>query len=92
MGASLVYFLSLGLSIAQGVALFLGINLLLNGVGTIVGTTLIGELFGILSLCLPFSLVQLLSGFGVVAAAIISFLTTRKVFGILMSILGGATA
>lgn len=92
MGATLVYFISLGISIGAGVAFFAGINLLLNGVGTIVGTTLIGELFGVFSLCLPFSLTQLLSGFGVIASLLISFLTTRKVFSIIIQVLGGAKA
>lgn len=92
MGASLVFMLSLGMSISCGVGLFLAINTLLNGVGTLVASTFVGEVFGILSVCLPFSLVQLLTGFSVVAVGIISFWTARKIFSILMDILGGTTA
>ena len=92
MGASLVYFLSLGISIATGVTLFIGINALLNGVGAIVATSLIGEIFGILSCCLPFSLAQLLTGVGLIASAVITFLSVRKIFSILTTILGGSKA
>lgn len=92
MGATLVWFLSTGIAIGFGVTFFIAINALLNGAGAIVGTTLVGEIFGILSLCLPFSLTQLLGGIGVIAAAVISFLSARKIFTILMDILGATKA
>ena len=92
MGATLVFALSMASSIGVGVAMFLGINVLLNGVGTIVATSLIGEIFGILSCCLPFSLAQLFGGVSLVATAVITFLTARKIFSILTSILGGVKA
>lgn len=88
MGATLVWFLSTGISIGFAITFFIGINALLNGIGSFVATTLIGEIFGILSLCLPFSLTQLFTGLGLIVAAVISFLTTRKIFSILMQVLG----
>lgn len=92
MGAALVFAMSTAISIGFGIVFFTAINALLNGVGSIVATSFIGEVFGILSVCLPFSLVQLLGGFALVANAIITFLSARKIFSILMQLLGGITA
>ena len=90
MGSTLVFLSSLTMAIGAGVAFWLGVNTFLNGIGAIVATSLIGDIIEVLSIFLPFSLAQLIGLLAVVFNSIISFWITKKVFNLLMTLLGGA--
>lgn len=90
MGSSLVFLASLTMAIGAGVAFWTAVNAFMNGLGAIVATSLIGDIFEVLSIFLPFSLAQLIALLAVVFNSIISFWIAKKVFNLLMTLLGGA--
>lgn len=90
MGSSLVFFLSLTMAVGAGVAFWTAVNAFMNGIGALVATSLIGDILEVISVFLPFSMVQLFGLLAVVFNSIISFWIAQKVFNLLMSLLGGA--
>lgn len=90
MGSSLVFMLSLTMAIGAGVAFWTVVNSFMNGLGAFVATSLIGDIFELISIYSPFSVVQLLGLLTIVFNSIISFWIARKVFNLMMTLLGGA--
>lgn len=90
MGSTLVFLISTAITIGFGAVFWLAVQTLFNGFGAIVATSLIGEIFSVMSLCLPFSLVQFFGMVSVAIWAIITFLIARKIFNFMMSLIGNA--
>lgn len=92
MGTTLVWLLSSTVALGFGITFWVAMNALLNGLGSFVATSLIGDIFELMSIYSPFSLVQLLGMLTVVFTSITTFWCARKIFNFMMKLLGTAKA
>lgn len=53
---------------------------IINLIGTLIFSNVIGEVLGIISCCLPFDAVSVFSMIGLACSAILSFLVAKKIF------------
>ena len=82
MGEMIKFGVKLALVIAVATAFFTAITTSINLLTTIVFNNIIGEVFGIMSACLPFNALAVFSAIGTSSAAILSFLVAQKIFNL----------
>lgn len=80
MGELIVNGIKWGFIIACGVVFAAAILSLLNLLSSLTFGGVISEVFGIMSMCLPFDLSAILSAIGVSITAILAFLVAKKVY------------
>lgn len=82
MGEMIKFGVKLALAITVATAFFTAITTIINLLTTIVFNNIIGEVFGIMSACLPFNALAVFSAIGTSSAAILSFLVAQKIFNL----------
>ena len=68
--------------ITLSASFMIAISTLLNFVGTISAHSVIGEVFGIISCCLPFNALAVMSALGNVISGILAFIIARKIYNL----------
>ena len=66
--------------VAVAAAFMLAINALIQTLGTLLFSNVIGEVIGIISCCLPFNAAAVFGALGTATAGILSFLIAKKIF------------
>lgn len=84
MGELIVNGIKIGLVVSAGLAFMVALNALIQLVGTLVFGSVIGEVFGIMSMCLPFDLAAVMSAIGLTCAAILSYLIAAKIWALVI--------
>lgn len=82
MGELIVNGLKWAFIIGVSGTFFAVILTLLGNLASIQFGGVIGEVFGIMSMCLPFDLGTIMSGVGVAVAAILAFLVGHKIYNL----------
>lgn len=80
MGELIVNGIKLGLIIAIAGTFLVAINALIQTIGSIVFGGVIGEVFGIISCCLPFNASAVFQALGTSCSIILSFMVASKIW------------
>lgn len=80
MGELIVNGIKWAFIIAVGATFMVAINALLSLLSSIVFGSVIGEVFAIISLCLPFSALQVFGAIGTAISAILAFMVAQKIY------------
>lgn len=83
MGELIVHGLRMAFIIAICTTFGIVILNLLNLLGSIVFGGVVGEVFGIISMCLPFDMSAVMAGIGSIVSAILAFLVGHKIYNML---------
>lgn len=82
MGELIVHGLKIALFIAIAMTFLVAIQTIINLIVMFVETSVIGEVFGIFSACLPFDLSAVMSGIANAGTAILAFMVAQKIFNL----------
>lgn len=82
MGEMIKFGIKMALIIAVAATFMVAVMTIINLISEVVGGSVIGEVFGIISNCLPFSLSAVIGGILNAGAAILSFITAQKIFNL----------
>lgn len=80
MGELIVNGIKWGFIIAVGGTFMVAINALLSLLSSLVFGNVIGEIFGIISCCLPFNASAVFGALGTTIAAILGFMVAQKIY------------
>lgn len=80
MGELIVNGIKWAFIIAVGATFMIAINALLTLLSAVVFGSVVGEVFGIISMCLPFDVVAVFGGIGTAIAAILAFMVAQKIY------------
>ena len=80
MGELIVNGIKWAFIIAVGATFMVAINALLTLLSQVVFGSVVGEVFGIISMCLPFNLVAVMGALGTAIAAILAFMVAQKIY------------
>lgn len=80
MGELIVNGIKWAFIIAVGATFMVAINALLTLLSAVVFGSVVGEVFGIISMCLPFNLVSVMGAIGTAIAAILAFMVAQKIY------------
>lgn len=86
MGEMIVFGIKMAAIIAVALAFMSAIMALINLLVSVIFANVIGEVFGIISMCLPFDASVVFGGIGTACAAILSFLVAQKLWTLTNSI------
>lgn len=75
-------------SVGFALAFATAIMALVGYLESFVASSIVGEVLGVLGMCLPFNAVTVFSGIVAILTAILSFLVARRVYMLTMNILG----
>lgn len=82
MGELIVNGIKWGLRITLMATFLVAINALIGLITEVIFANVIGELLGILSMCVPFDLSAVMSAIGVAVSAILAFLISQKIYSL----------
>ena len=80
MGEMIVYGIKIAFAISIGLAFAIAINALIQGIVSIVFGNIIGEVLGIISMCLPFDARAVFSAIVGSMSAILAFMIAKKLW------------
>lgn len=86
MGEMIVFGIKMAAVIAVALVFMTAITTLLNLIVSVVFANVIGEVLGILSMCLPFDAGVVLGGLGTACAAVLAFLVAQKLWSLTNSV------
>ena len=91
MGESLVYGIRVALAIAIATVFAAAIVVLMNCLTTLVFGSVVGEIFGIISVFLPFSPAPVFASIALSITGILAFLVARKIYTLCSDFLLGTS-
>ena len=83
MGELIVNGLKIALIVSIATVFMTAIITLLNAISAVVFVSIVGEILGVISMCLPFNALAVFKAVWTSANLILSFLTAKKVFDLL---------
>lgn len=82
MGELIVNGIKIAFTIAIAATFMVAVQTLINLVTMFVQTSVVGEVFGIFSACLPFDLSAVMSGIANAGTAILAFMVANKIWAL----------